>query len=480
MEHRHERGLKQLPDGRWQFSWCYEGRYHRRIAPTKTEARAYLEKIHTQIREGRYLDKKKERKTSFEEAVERFLEWGEVNTRPASYKNDVMNAPVWLASPHFKGKRLEKITPGDVEKFRLERLHDVDRRGPKISGLMILAGRLYKHRTGKTLKNERRAEVKSALTALLTEYSGYQIKVVLEAYFKKSSSPSTARFRSSMAASLARAEATTQGRRLTKRTVDISVARLKRMFGLCVDWGLCSKNPAAKIKLFREDEQRVRYLTDEEEAKLLDACSPYLRRIVTFAIHTGMRRGEILGLRWRDVDFRNTVATIPAARAKGRRDRHVPLNSVALSILRELPQSIDRNEPVFANSAGNRNENVERLWRAALKESGVEDFRFHDLRHTFASRLAMAGVDLAALRELLGHRDFAMTLRYAHLSPSHLQAAVATLEPNLQKSCNPNNETSDASSADDRKSLILKGKKWCARRDSNPRPSAPEADALSN
>ena len=82
MEHRRERGLKKLPDGRWQFSWCHGGHYYRRIAPSKTEARAYLEKIHTQIREGRYLDKKKEAKTTFEQAVEKFLEWSHANTRP--------------------------------------------------------------------------------------------------------------------------------------------------------------------------------------------------------------------------------------------------------------------------------------------------------------------------------------------------------------------------------------------------------------
>ena len=83
MEKRKERGLKQLPDGRWQFSWYVDGRYHRRIANFKGEARAYLEKIHTLIREGRYMDRKKEVRTKFEDAVKRFLEWSEINTRPS-------------------------------------------------------------------------------------------------------------------------------------------------------------------------------------------------------------------------------------------------------------------------------------------------------------------------------------------------------------------------------------------------------------
>ena len=435
MEQKRERGLKQLPDGRWQFSWWHEGRYHRRIVRTKTEARAYLEKVHTQIREGRYMDPRKEAKTTFEEAVKKFLEWSEASTRPSSHGNDKLNAPLWLASPHFKGKKLEKITAGDVEQFRLDRLKALDCRGPSVTGLMRMAGRLYLEKTGRTLKYQNRSEVRSALSVLLTEHSPSQVRRTLQEYFDQTLEPNITRFRTELAAILQKPAFIKKGRAITKRTVDISLARLKRLFTLCVDWGLCSKNPAAKVKLFREDQKRTRYLTLEEEEKLLSVCPPSLHRIVTFALHTGMRRGEILGLRWQDVDLRSGIATIPAAKAKGKRDRYVPLNSVAREIIKNLPRAIDRTAYVFGNAQGNHNDYLRHQWQVAVEDAGLEDFRFHDLRHTFASRLVMAGVDLAALRELLGHRDFEMTLRYAHLSPSHLRSAVAILEPNLRKTC---------------------------------------------
>ena len=202
--------------------------------------------------------------------------------------------------------------------------------------------------------------------------------------------------------------------------------------------------------------------------------------MVTFALHTGMRRGEILGLRWQDVDLRNSVATIPAARAKGRRHRYVPLNTDAMDILATLPSPIERSALIFGNSAGKLNENFRREWQAAIELSGLEDFRFHDLRHTFASRLVMAGVDLAVLRELLGHRDFEMTLCYAHLAPSHLRAAVAVLQTNLRKTSDRPPASEGAPLPAKPNDVINNGVKWCARRDSNPRPLAPEANALSN
>lgn len=199
MEERRERGLKKLTDGRWQ--WSYQdpnGGYHRHIARTKGEARAYLEKVHTEIREGRYLDRRKEVKAIFEEAVKKFLEWSEASTRPGSYANDKLNAPLWLASPHFKGKRLDKITAGDVEQFRLERLKDVDRRGPSLPGLMLLAGRRYKEKTGKTLKHINRREVRSVLSNLIADYSGAEIKSALEAYFNGPSQSDIGRLRAEL------------------------------------------------------------------------------------------------------------------------------------------------------------------------------------------------------------------------------------------------------------------------------------------
>lgn len=411
MEMRKERGLKQLPDGCWQ--WSYKdpsGQYHRHKARTKSEARAYLEKVRTQKREGRYLDKRREAKIRFEEAVKRFLEWSKVSIRPSTHKRDVWATQQWLASPLFAGKSLSAITAGDVERFKQQILTlPKKRRG----GLKELPDGKWLYSWCAGGRSFRRvAKTKAIAQARLEKAIG---KGAVET--------------------------------ISRRSVDICVARLKRMFNLCVDWGLVASNPALRIRLFREERKRVRYLTEEEETGLLDACSPQLKRVVLLALHTGMRRGEILGLRWQDVDFKNAVAVIPAERAKGKRNRFIPLNAVALQVLREIPRSLDRSALVFKNSEGKEWDRLRKHWEFAVFAASLEDFRFHDLRHTYASRLVMAGVDLAVLRELLGHRDFEMTLRYAHLAPSRLKAAVTVLEPKLQFSCNPSKTETEGAGA---------------------------------
>ena len=161
--------------------------------------------------------------------------------------------------------------------------------------------------------------------------------------------------------------------------------------------------------------------------------SPYLRRAVLWSIRTMRRREETIALRYSDLDLGNAIATIVASAAKGKRNRYVPLNAIAQSVLDEFPKPTGPSAFVFGNSLGGPQEYLERAWREALAKSKLADFRFHDLHHTGASRCVMAGIDLAVLRELLGHRDFEMTLRYAHLAPSGLKEAVAVLAPKRAK-----------------------------------------------
>ncbi len=355
MDKRRERGLKQLPDGRWQFSWCFEGRYHRRIAKTKSEARAYLEKIHTQIREGRYMDRRKEVKSHFEKAVERFLEWSKVNKRPDTYRNDRYFAARWLASPHFARKRLDRITPGDVEAYR---------------------------------------------TARAQEMQGGQVT--------------------------------------SRKTVDNDLARLKRLFSLCIVWGLCKDNPARPIKLFRPESRRDRFLDPEEEAILLEQCADSIRPAVVFSIHTGLRQGEMLSLTWGDVDLKRGrfgYVTVTAEKAKGKKTRHVPMDHTARTALDTLPRNVKPEALVFERFGGTYNSVLRKAWETALRASGLEGVVWHTLRHTFASRLVMAGVPLTTVQYLLGHATLDMVLRYAHLAPGHLEDAVMVLDGNLQFSC---------------------------------------------
>jgi integrase len=147
---------------------------------------------------------------------------------------------------------------------------------------------------------------------------------------------------------------------------------------------------------------------------------------VTVLLHTGFRRGEFLGLRWQDVDLKGGVLTIP--KAKNGESRHVPLTSTVRTILSRRTRPLDGSALVFPNSEGHRDLRwAKKTVPAALRAAQIEDFRFHDLRHTFASRPAMEGVDLMTMRELMGRKSMAMTLRYSHLSPGHRRTAIERL-----------------------------------------------------
>ena len=206
-------------------------------------------------------------------------------------------------------------------------------------------------------------------------------------------------------------------------TVNREVACFKHMFTKAVEWGDATENPAGKVKLLRENNQRLRYLTRSEMTRLVDAASAHLKPIVITALNTGMRKGEILKLKWEDVDFRQRVIIVKDT--KNGQWREIPINGTLGGTLKGI-RSL--GPYVFCTEQGKAFGNVRKSFHTALKVAGIEDFRFHDLRHTFGSQLVMAGVDLATVKELLGHKSLDMTMRYSHLSPWHKEQAVARLE----------------------------------------------------
>jgi integrase len=222
-----------------------------------------------------------------------------------------------------------------------------------------------------------------------------------------------------------------QGR--SEVTINRELALLKNLFTMAIKWGKASENPVKQVRLFREDNGRTRFLTEEEEARLLACCSPYLRPIVITALHTGFRKSELLSLTWADVDFRRQTIAVRAAYAKNGEARSVPMTVVLTETLKASRINAAPTAPVFLTPKGQPYRDISRAFGTAVRRAVITDFTFHDLRHTFASHLVMGGVDLTTVKELMGHKHIAMTLRYAHLAPGHKRSAIAVLDRLAEK-----------------------------------------------
>ena len=194
-----------------------------------------------------------------------------------------------------------------------------------------------------------------------------------------------------------------------------------------VQWGILDKNPASGVKLHKENNRRLRYLTSEECKALLDAClSPTMSQIVIVALNTGMRRGEILNLKWENVNLRERLIEI--TEQKNGQYSTIPLNSTTVDTLRAIPHRLDSDYVFPGKVQGKPYYDLFRHFERAVKAAKLERVNFHTLRHTAASHLVMAGVDLATVQEIMRHKTITMTLRYAHLSPAHKRSAVDALQ----------------------------------------------------
>lgn len=248
-------------------------------------------------------------------------------------------------------------------------------------------------------------------------------------------------------------------------TVNRELVTLKAALSKAVEWGLLAAHPLAKVKPSKVDHiGRVRFLEAGEERRLREAldareerhrkdrdqanawreqrgyrtlpdlrASPFvdhLKPLVLLSLNTGLRRGELFNLERQHVDLERALLTVAGDTVgnKTAKARHVPLNAEARAVLSDW---ITHRQPtgwLFPGRKGARLDNISNAWERLRRSATLEDFRWHDLRHTFASKLVMAGVDLNAVRELLGHASLDMTLRYAHLAPEHKAAAVAKLD----------------------------------------------------
>jgi len=217
---------------------------------------------------------------------------------------------------------------------------------------------------------------------------------------------------------------------LTSRLTDVAIetARkeffvLSHMLSLAVDWELIASNVAQAVELPKAPAGRIRYLQPTELRAVLEACPEWLKPIAGLLAFTGMRRSEVLGLRWRDIDRQGERILLP--QTKNGDARVVWLNAMACDVIDSLKRAPSTDD-VFASNI--TPENVSLAFLRACRKVKIADFRLHDLRHTAASWLRMSGADLQDVADLLGHRDLRMTRRYSHLSPAHLSAAVKRLD----------------------------------------------------
>lgn len=242
-------------------------------------------------------------------------------------------------------------------------------------------------------------------------------------------------------------------------TANRKMGSISGVFSRAVEWAYLPASPLEKVKQLKVDSiGRIRYLSREESMALRGALegrekiaraqrdsanewrtkrnrkplpdlrdlafADHLKPMVLLSLNTGMRRGEVFNLRWQDVNLAGKVLTVAGEGAKSSETRHIPLNGEALATLKAWKEQSNVTGYVFPGNDDKPMTDVKTAWLELLKNAGIIGFRWHDMRHDFASRLVMAGVPLNTVRDLLGHADIKMTLRYAHLAPDSKAAAV--------------------------------------------------------
>lgn len=265
-------------------------------------------------------------------------------------------------------------------------------------------------------------------------------------------------------------------------TANRAMNDLRALFAYAEGRGILDKNPVRIIKRVKQDDDSVvRYLTPEEETRLrtaLDARETtkresrargnawriersqdaradlrivafvdYLKPAVLLSLNTGLRQGEVFKLTWASVNLDKGMVTVTASTAKSQKARHVPLNAEAKTVLKAWQKQGKGEGYVFPSREGGPLSEIKTAWLKLLRDADIKNFRWHDMRHHFASRLVMAGVDLNTVRELLGHSDIKMTLRYAHLAPEHKAAAVELLCTSPKKARTKSNTAAGRSPA---------------------------------
>ena len=222
---------------------------------------------------------------------------------------------------------------------------------------------------------------------------------------------------------------------LSAATVVRYLAALSHVFSVAaIDWQWVQDNPVKKIRKPKEPKGRDRFLSDDERARLLEACrnsgEPYLYPVVVLALSTGMRRGEIMSLRWNNIDMKQGRITL--LDTKNGDTRSLPLVGEALAQVQGLAKVRSlTNDMLFPGKQPGVPIELKRPWCRAIRAAAIENFRFHDLRHSAASYLAMSGASTVEIAAILGHRTLAMVKRYSHLNDAHTRSVLARMNSRI-------------------------------------------------
>ncbi len=259
------------------------------------------------------------------------------------------------------------------------------------------------------------------------------------------------------------------GRTLKPATVNRDLAQLKNLFEEAARNGIIPNNPAQYVRFLKEHNARTRVLTEEEFERLVDCAAPHLKGVLLVAYHTGMRRGEILGLTWDKVDLEERVIRLQPEDTKTDEGRIVPLNTVLIDLFAELSKVRHLKHDYVFTYKGERTYEFKHAFETACKEAGIEDFRFHDLRHCFNTRARRAGIHDHLIMKITGHKTREMFRRYDTVDEMDIICAIEKLEK-----CSESAARKNSGSKEPRKYLKNKS----GREDLNLRPPEPHSGAL--
>lgn len=333
----------------------------------------------------------------------------------------------WFSIQHEGGKRIHKSLKTNNKRLAEKRYSQI--LSEIVEGSFFESAKrkkiTFEEMTAKYLKEHEKQRDRRTVKYLKKYFSGYKLSQITSSVI--------AEYKASRL------------KKVKPATVYQELALMRRMFNVAIrEWEWLKDNPVSKISFsVGTTNARDRWLSDDEEESLMKAAtSPWwFRNFLVVALHTGMRRGEILNLLWKHVDLKRRIITV--VKSKNGEKRTIPMSNTLYQILTNI-QIRDISGRVFPLSGWS----VRQAFDKAIEKSGIKNFRLHDCRHTFATRLVQNGVDLYKVKELLGHKTLAMTMRYAHHYPESLRSSVELLDK-----CNKSVTIVPAAALEEQKSL---------------------------